>query len=73
MTIVPKLVLHYARDAGQDENGDPQPGWYFEYHGTGIFNPYYGIGHDEAVDPVTYYGITPEQADQLCILNGVSK
>lgn len=69
MHIAPKITLRYGSDATQDDAGDPQPGWYFEYRGMSIFNPYFSIGFTEPVDPTAEYGITREQAIQLCILN----
>jgi hypothetical protein len=76
MHIVPKVKLFYSRECVVDgETGFGKPGWYFDdpKSGCAIVNPYEGIGIGEPVDPLAYYGITPEQADQLAILNGVSK
>jgi hypothetical protein len=70
VTIVKKLVLKYG-PCRTDESGSMINAHYFEFKGSAIWDPYAGIAYDENVDPRTYYGITLEQANQLCKLNGV--
>ena len=73
MHIVPKLKLHYAAECRVGIDGSLLPAWYADIRGMAITNPYLSDCGRFEVDPLAHYGITPEQADQLCILNGVSK
>lgn len=70
MNIVRKLVLKHGA-CRTLEDGTMGNAHYFEFCGTDIWDPYAGIAFDERVDPRSYYGITIEQADQLCRLNGL--
>lgn len=74
MNIIPKIKLVYAHDCLIDgATGYGKPGWYFDdpKSGCAITYPFEGVGLGEPVDPTAYYGITRDQAIQLCVLNNL--
>src|ERR1700756_5077781 len=73
MHIVPKLRLRFDSACRVGVDGFLLPAWYADIRGMAITNPYLSDCGRFEVDPLAHYGMSPEQAVQLCTLNGVSK
>lgn len=72
MHIVPKITLKYGPVRDVDD-GTQIPAHYFEFQSVAVWHPFCGLFAEfcETVDPTAYYGITRDQAIQLCVLNNL--
>lgn len=69
MHIVPKLRIRYGAEVRVADDGTLVSAWYADLRDMAITDPFTSECGRFQVDPTAEYGITREQAIQLCILN----